>query len=307
MPCPCDGEGTVWATLNCSRGTSCRCSTAYYHPIGGFFHFTAKERDDESGLDYFLARYYASSIGRFSSVDPMNAGAVPSLPQSWNGYSYVLNRPLSLIDPTGEVWVSSGGDYSWVDGDCPSGDAQCVSSLATVEQGGNVTVYARDGSRHTLTPNEHGVVSVVDLAAIPESGIEVGPQIQVENYLSPETAATFFNLASDYQGVFEGDSPLVFTGGSGQTGDPVAAHSTHRRGENVDMRYMSPGGESIRGVSAANLADVARTRFIVQGVYEAITSDPARFGSVPAGPRTLNAHRNHIHLIPFPGAGRRVR
>jgi RHS repeat-associated protein len=33
--------------------------------------FTGKERDTESGLDYFGARYYASSMGRFSSPDPM--------------------------------------------------------------------------------------------------------------------------------------------------------------------------------------------------------------------------------------------
>jgi RHS repeat-associated protein len=65
--------------------------------------FTAKERDDESKLDYFLARYYAGSLGRFSSVDPANAGAEPPNPQSWNGYSYVLNNPLLFVDPTGEV------------------------------------------------------------------------------------------------------------------------------------------------------------------------------------------------------------
>jgi RHS repeat-associated protein len=34
-------------------------------------HFTGKERDAESGLDYFGARYYSSSMGRFSSPDPL--------------------------------------------------------------------------------------------------------------------------------------------------------------------------------------------------------------------------------------------
>ncbi|MGH9958487.1 MAG: hypothetical protein ACREBC_15365, partial [Pyrinomonadaceae bacterium] len=36
--------------------------------------FTSKERDGESGLDYFLARYYSSAQGRFLSIDPENAG-----------------------------------------------------------------------------------------------------------------------------------------------------------------------------------------------------------------------------------------
>jgi RHS repeat-associated protein len=63
--------------------------------------FTSKERDIETGLDYFLARYYSSTQGRFTSVDPANAGAEPSNPQSWNGYAYAFNNPLKYQDPDG--------------------------------------------------------------------------------------------------------------------------------------------------------------------------------------------------------------
>lgn len=63
--------------------------------------FTGKERDTETGLDYFGARYYSSTQGRFTSVDPENAGADPSNPQSWNGYAYALNNPLRYQDPDG--------------------------------------------------------------------------------------------------------------------------------------------------------------------------------------------------------------
>src|SRR4029077_10188839 len=55
--------------------------------------FTQKERDNESGLDYFLARYYSSAQGRFTSVDPAIRSAVFEIPQSWNRYCYVINRP----------------------------------------------------------------------------------------------------------------------------------------------------------------------------------------------------------------------
>jgi RHS repeat-associated protein len=65
-------------------------------------HFTGKERDAESGLDYFGARYYASSMGRWSSPDPSGlVFADPSDPQSLNLYAYVGNHALSYVDPYG--------------------------------------------------------------------------------------------------------------------------------------------------------------------------------------------------------------
>src|SRR5882724_137480 len=68
--------------------------------------FTQKERDIETGLDYFDARYYSNLQGRFTSVDPENYQAMldPTDPQSWNTYSYVNNNPLSRTDPDGKGW-----------------------------------------------------------------------------------------------------------------------------------------------------------------------------------------------------------
>jgi RHS repeat-associated protein len=63
--------------------------------------FTGKERDTESGNDYFGARYYASSMGRFMSVDPAFESEILELPQTWNRYSYVYNRPTYSNDPDG--------------------------------------------------------------------------------------------------------------------------------------------------------------------------------------------------------------
>jgi RHS repeat-associated protein len=70
------------------------------------YEFTGKERDAESGLDYFGARYYASSMGRWMSPDwsakeePVPYAKLDN-PQSLNLYGYVLNNPLSHADPDG--------------------------------------------------------------------------------------------------------------------------------------------------------------------------------------------------------------
>lgn len=67
--------------------------------------FTGKERDSESGLDNFGARYMSSQFGRFMSPDPSNQSVDFELPQTWNRYSYVLNNPLNMVDRNGQ-WPS---------------------------------------------------------------------------------------------------------------------------------------------------------------------------------------------------------
>jgi RHS repeat-associated protein len=89
---------------------------------------TGKERDQESGLDYFGARYYASSIGRFMSPDPSGLSyADPTNPQSLNLYSYVRNNPLTNTDPTGMECVWDDGSFDSAD-DKQTGNAEGCSS-----------------------------------------------------------------------------------------------------------------------------------------------------------------------------------
>lgn len=68
--------------------------------------FTGKERDSESGMDYFGARYYGSALGRFTTPDwSARQQPVPYAnfrnPQSLNLYLYMQNNPLSGTDPDG--------------------------------------------------------------------------------------------------------------------------------------------------------------------------------------------------------------
>jgi RHS repeat-associated protein len=76
--------------------------------------FTGKERDSETGLDYFGARYLSAAQGRFTTPDPLHGSAHLEDPQTWNRYSYAANNPLKYNDPAG-LWnwdATAGGAYT---------------------------------------------------------------------------------------------------------------------------------------------------------------------------------------------------
>jgi len=89
-------------------------------------HYTGKERDQESGNDYFGARYYASTMGRFMSPDPLGPWVADARnPQSWNMYTYGLNNPMINTDPTGYdcvYFTDSGTGVESVDRNSNSGE-----------------------------------------------------------------------------------------------------------------------------------------------------------------------------------------
>lgn len=124
--------------------------------------FTGYERDDESGLDFAQARYYASVQGRFASPDPLLASGQIADPQSWNRYSYVGNRPTIITDPSGLLWyyyVDALGyrTYAWFESEA---DARrdtartgrqwhvIVGNLTYIGVNGHlITLFATGGSR----------------------------------------------------------------------------------------------------------------------------------------------------------------
>lgn len=63
---------------------------------------SGKERDSETNLDFFGARYFSGAHGRFTAVDPESASASLFDPQRWNEYSYAINNPYKFVDPNGE-------------------------------------------------------------------------------------------------------------------------------------------------------------------------------------------------------------
>ncbi|MEV7026883.1 RHS repeat-associated core domain-containing protein, partial [Kitasatospora sp. NPDC093558] len=69
------------------------------------YRYTGKERDEETGLSYHGARYYASWLGRWTSCDPAGPVDGPNL------YCFVRGNPIALSDPGGEMSQAAQAEY----------------------------------------------------------------------------------------------------------------------------------------------------------------------------------------------------
>jgi RHS repeat-associated protein len=105
--------GSSSVLVNSSNNTVVNGSRTWYLPFGGYRpgstptqtitdrDFTGQHENMELGLLYYNARFYAPGLGRFISADTIIPN--PADPQSYNRYSYVLNRALNFTDPTGHI------------------------------------------------------------------------------------------------------------------------------------------------------------------------------------------------------------
>ncbi|MFN8444224.1 MAG: RHS repeat-associated core domain-containing protein [Caldilineaceae bacterium] len=132
----------------------------YYLPFGGnraaptgFSALTTKRFTGQyheaslpggEGLSYYGARWYDAKLGRFLSADSVVPG--PGNPQAFNRYSYVKNRPLIAVDPTGHYDVTPGDDPYW-------NNMSSSSSASVVTCAGTGCVGANNGG-YAVPPGE---------------------------------------------------------------------------------------------------------------------------------------------------------
>jgi RHS repeat-associated protein len=187
-------------------------------------HFTGKERDSESGNDYFGARYYASTMGRFSSPDPSGLYfANQENPQSLNLYSYVLNNPMINVDPDGRECVWDDGSYDSKDDKDTGTQSQCESA------GG-----------HYVDPTAFATLGLGDWSDTPNSTL-VGMMGQLQDTQSitvTATSAASDLVTSSVDGLVSDFIPTIGPHDitnlpAISTGDPYRLFST---------RYCGPGG-----------------------------------------------------------------
>jgi RHS repeat-associated protein len=146
-------------------------------------HFTGKERDSESGLDNFGARYDASSLGRFMTPDwSAQAEPVPYAkmddPQSLNLYSYMRNNPLGGVDPDGHYFVVGGQDQKFFQKALTDlyrrpGGRELVNSLANSDRPILLDRHSFD-TEHTGTAGEATALTLSGQSGVAGVHVSVG-------------------------------------------------------------------------------------------------------------------------------------
>ncbi|WP_228486487.1 RHS repeat-associated core domain-containing protein [Paludibaculum fermentans] len=213
-------------------------------------HSTGKERDAETGLDYFGARYFSGAQGRFTSPDPIMASAKVSNPQSWNRYSYAFNNPLRFTDPTGMYVCEGTADQ------CKQFEKSRAAILKS-KDGDAVRAakaYGKAGEKNGVSVgfadklnDRGGTVSRVG------GGLEVDPNneghfratlnvmIQSDNIGNQETIAHEGSHVADYQDFVKS---IDFAGNMDQSLN-ITHMATEVRAYELSVRYALSGNSSL--------------------------------------------------------------
>jgi RHS repeat-associated protein len=242
-----DSFGNVFYYLADQLGTSRKilqagqiaaCYDADFEPFGGEhvyvntcpqnYKFTGKERDSESGLDNFGARYNASSVGWFISPDPKMPSSKHLVnPQKWNQYAYVLNNPLAFFDPDGMEEKKSlmqavkGIFFGSIDvGPQVGAKAQLTKYLKVEAQAKAVLHQDISGSGVTTSGKVEGGASLT------VGPISIGPKVSVE-------------------GVFQKDNQLQKPQLQGEVSvaDVEVGGEKKTLGKDFGTTSVAPGGE----------------------------------------------------------------
>jgi len=148
------------------------------------YSFTNKERDEESDLMYFEARYLDTDTARFMSMDPWEGDYTD--PQSLNKYAYARNNPVRYIDPLG-LWNSESGEVER--GDTLNGITNQINEIYET----------------SYTYNEIAKLNEVDDPNV----INVG-QVIMPNNGTPDVTSGLRNMMHEYAADPDINNPLYF-------------------------------------------------------------------------------------------------
>jgi RHS repeat-associated protein len=254
-----------------------------YYPYGGeivvtsgdsnHYKFTGKERDTESGLDMFGARYYGSSLGRFMTPDwatkPTNVPyAHFGNPQSLNLYSYVNNNPTTTRDPDGH---DDGGTAAVaVVAGCAASGACAAAAVGAVAGAGQASLVVLPVAAMVVAveqpPMEQG--DPMTPGYVPAPAIATGAPPSTATSVQQGTPAS-----TSQQGVVD-NSPAQMAGG------PKAANApgVTAGGQATDQygNKLGPSGKPQVNETNSNTREGARNNALNEGSGAVEHANPAQ-------------------------------
>jgi RHS repeat-associated protein len=232
--------------------------------------FSGKERDTESGLDYFGARYYSSAMGRFSSPDNGEDQDMQD-PQSWNLYPYVRNNPVTNTDPDGrDCVVQSRVDdnhetVSVSSGDC-KGKGTGSGERATYVSG-HVDGYSANGgnSLDISSTNADGSTTTTNAKGAPafdHPGIDGPANAAIFGQIGNNGmgAIKYFTIGSVAGGAIGGELLAGGIIGAGAEGVSLITEEA-----TVLARASSAVGNQGAKVASREVAEAIAKRFVGEG------------------------------------------
>jgi RHS repeat-associated protein len=239
------------------------------------YHFAQLDRDSESGTDHAQFRQYSSTAGRWMSPDTYGGSYDPGNPQSFNRYSYVLNNPFSLVDPSGLVPCRGGGDQDdshFVSGGRPMvhGEPPCTPPVPPPHHdpppaphppgsagGAGGSSQTPSNSKRTLPSclgqalHQHGNNTALALDAIGDLGLLLPADQPVVGFLQTAIAS-----ASAYNSYNQDVTARNVAAGSVSLGGGVVSTITPAAkfvaSGSTFVRYLPFAGGVLSGISTAN-------------------------------------------------------
>jgi RHS repeat-associated protein len=266
------------------------------------YQFTGKERDDESGLYYHGARYYACWLGRWTSADPLSRS------DGANRYAYGLNNPITFVDPTGKWdWPSMPSDETM----------RKAAIVAAVVVGVAVTVATAGAAGPVVASVAVGLIGEGAVATV-ATGVVVGAFSGAVGSAASETARSIGvdgklpTVTQVADSAFQGEvSGAVFGGlGSGVSalrggataatavGATTATATTVKKvvGNAVESGVTSAVGDAIVQKITTGKVDLKKT--VVAGLTGAAISVGIQVG--PAVHAKVKAGLNGLRTPPAP-------
>jgi RHS repeat-associated protein len=233
------------------------------------YGYTGREQDAETGLDYYRARYYDASNGRFISEDPLGFGAGDT-----NIYRYVGNSPTNYNDPSGNVGNSVNS--------LPGIDPNCLANKPPLEENLDCKPGQESVPLSKARLEKIGRYAGVSQKAKPKSGLtpeqerdrdEAAFRSNIgnafENNILRSIQSASGNQYSKYRGGdFRSPSRIYETNGKKQFVNPDLTGELRVREVEVDRQTGAIVKNSVRDFKDSSIVEIKSARADITYKYD---------------------------------------